>query len=306
MRLSPNQLYVMLAIACGGCSVFAPGSRPPSRDVQFAESTSAAMIAFDHGDLAEACKLYEVALQRGRAMDDATSIADAAYNLAACEISLSRYDAAARHLREAKYNRTSDGKDADAILLLMAKLAYLRENDGDAETIARSLDASKSAVIHLQAQTLLTLISCDLKKVSEAQARLDALREIKSRLKDLSPSLLADVEKAEGAVARVEGRPHDAAAHFDSETALLALAHRYRDTIHALSRSAEMHNDAGEFSASADRYYRAARGCAAVNDPIRAMELAQRALSVAKAGGNVDVTELTQNLITEIHTAANH
>ena len=59
--------------------------------------------------------------------------------------------------------------------------------------------------------------------------------------------MAADVEKAEGTVAKLDRKMHAAAEHFDRETDLLRAAHRYRDLIHSLSRSGSAHDEAGEF-----------------------------------------------------------
>ncbi len=96
--------FAAITVAVAGCGMFAPQPRLPAEDAQFAESSSAAMIAFDQGDVETAVQLYQRALKRAHAMDNAQSIAVAAYNLAACEITLNRYQAAGNHLEEAKYN----------------------------------------------------------------------------------------------------------------------------------------------------------------------------------------------------------
>ena len=303
-RLISWTLLGAMTLYSGGCG--SSGSRPrvPQDDVQFSQSASAGMIAFERGDVTGAVKLYERALQRAAAMDDAASIANSAYNLAACEMALSRYDAASRHLAEAQYNSVKSGSGRDEIRLLMAKVAYLQERDGEAESIALSLSNSNSSLVRLQAQILLTAVACDLKQSALAQSRLASLGTMASTTPNLNPSIAAEVEKARGGVANLLGHAHEAAEHFDQETVLLRASHRYREIVHSLSRSAVAHAQAGESDLAADRYYRAARGCLALEDPSRAKLLADQAMLSAKAAHDTELVRVTEILINEIPAEA--
>ena len=89
-----NRMTLLALGTAGGCGLSQSQPNLPSEDVQFTQASSAAMVAFDNGEVETAAQLYERALARGHAMDDSRLVAEAAYNLAACEITLNRYDAA--------------------------------------------------------------------------------------------------------------------------------------------------------------------------------------------------------------------
>jgi tetratricopeptide (TPR) repeat protein len=279
--------------------VFDSRAPVPEQDVQFSESCSAAMLAFDRGDAETAATLYERALKRGRAMDDARDIALAATNLAACQVMLHHYDTAWNNLREAKYNAIKAGENTDDVSLLQAKVAYLDRRDTEAESIAFPLTASQRALVRLQTQTLLTLIACDRDDVGLARFHLALVRQIASGLPDIPPSAGADVEKAEGEVDSRGGRPLDAAVHFDSETGLLRAAGRYENTVDSLFRAGRAYQDAGKTAAAADRYYRASRGAAAMDDNARALDLGTKALAAAHAVNDVELESLIKQSLAE-------
>jgi hypothetical protein len=298
-----RSLLTAICLACACCNSGTPPARSPADDAEFSQASASAMLAYDHGDLDTAASLFTAALRRARMMDDARTQTDSACNLAACEIALNRLDSAENHLAEARYFSLQAPGHSDAVLLLTAKLDYLQEHDTDAESIAKPLTKSDSATTRLEAQSLLTLIACDLANRSTADARLNALRTMKSQSRNITASVSAEIEKAEGAVARLEDRPREAAIHFDTETDFLRAAGRYRDMIHSLSRSGEMHEKAGELSPAADRYYRAARAAAAIGARQRSSELAAKALAIAKASNNSAIMKLSAQLLQELAKA---
>jgi hypothetical protein len=297
-------LLLSILVVCGGCASTSGTAQTAVEDAPLAQASEAGMIAFERGDAPEAAAQYEAALQRARFMDDAAAVADAAYNLAVCEVTISRFEAAEKHLHEAEYNGRISGTTLDGVHLLMAKLSYLQQHDPEAEAIAEPLASSAVPAIRLQAQALLTLIACDVRQVTQAESRLRELNSIAKGAGNLTPALRAEIEKSEGSVALLEGNSSQAAAHFDQEAAFLRQAHRYRDVIHALTRSAAAHEKAGAASVAADRYYQAARGCVAVRDFRRAWELAGDAKSDAVAGHAPEISKLVDALTSEIDASA--
>ncbi len=183
--------------------------------------------------------------------------------------------------------------------MLTAKLAYLRSQDAAAQEITEPLCKSQLQLIQLQARILRTLIACDVGNLTLAKFESAQVSGIALKLPDAPPAVLADVEKAEGTVAKIERQPHVAADYFDRETDLLRSAHRYRDMIHSLSRSGSAHDEAGEVAAAANRYYRAALASSAIEDQTMTKEFAEKALAAAKAADDTELTSMIEHLIGE-------
>ena len=290
------------AVACAAGCAQKPlaQQRGGQDDVQLSEATSAGMLAFDHGDLQTATALYARALQRAHLIGDAASIAAAAYNLAACDVAGGQFDLASSHLREAKYEASSADISADDILLLTAKLDYLQQRDGEAAEVVQSLTASKSSLVRIQGQTLLTLIACDGKQSATAAAQLALLTKMTVAEKDMPASITADIEKAQGEVAQLAGTFPEAAAHLDFETKLLRAAGRYPDQARSLARAGSAYERAGQLSTAADRYYHAAQIYVGFEDRISAKQFATRAMAAANASGGAELARLAEDLLRSV------
>ena len=121
IKIKPTLLITILCLGvlecisgCGG----SPPAKPFHSDRTFAETTIAAHTAFQQGRIDEAATLYKLALKRAHALDQPSSIGDAAYNLAACMIQLRKYDRAKTLLTEAHHELARiDSPLADILLL---------------------------------------------------------------------------------------------------------------------------------------------------------------------------------------------
>ena len=293
---------VALAMHCAGCS--SPLPPPTEQDLQFSQSISSAAVAFNHGDVTLAARLYENAFKRACVMNDEKSIAETAYDLAACEMDLGRYDAAGNHLAQAQYDARKAAVNGDDIALLRAKLFYIRQRDAEAQSVAAALQSAVSPEIRLEALCLLVLIATDENRSDVAAARLGELRQMQTAAAPLSPALRADVEKAQGAVEKLDGRPHDAAVHFESEAKWLAAAHRYREIVHAMARAAAAYDSAGDTALAADRYYQAGRASLALGDGARAGDWARRGIALAQGAHDLALEQLLRTLLSDANAAA--
>ena len=106
---------------CGG----SPPAKPIHSDRTFTETTIAAHTAFQQGRIDEAATLYKLALKRAHALDQPSTIGDAAYNLAACMIQLRKYDRAKTLLTEAHHELSRVDSPLADILLLQARVTGL-------------------------------------------------------------------------------------------------------------------------------------------------------------------------------------
>ena len=87
-----------------GCTAPRMNAGGRNSDAEVAQLSSTGMLAYDSGELEQAATMFERALTRARAKDSAGDIADSAYNLGLCEVSLGKEAQAVNHLREADYD----------------------------------------------------------------------------------------------------------------------------------------------------------------------------------------------------------
>ena len=110
-----------------GCAT-SPTSTVPPKDKELSRTSHLARAAFEDGATAQAIDLYRKALNRAIAMDDATEIGNAAYNLALCHIILGQLDQASASLAEAKADVKRSGSNPADVLLLEATVAQGKAN----------------------------------------------------------------------------------------------------------------------------------------------------------------------------------
>ncbi|MBT8430383.1 MAG: hypothetical protein KJN79_10775 [Gammaproteobacteria bacterium] len=292
-----------LAFFCASCASPGPESKVERGDTIGVQASSAATLAYERGDFGQAQKLFQLALTRAWAIDDAELAADAAYNLAMSEIRLENYDKAAQSLRQAYYDAVRASSNTADIQLVRAKVAFLRMRPSEALMFLDEIAVSKpSRSITLQAMILRGQMSGDAGDKDAAESELRAAKSlVASSQTVLSASVEADLAKLAGTVSRLEGK-FDIAAHaFDDEAELLRVAHRYRDMAHALARAARAYLEAGRQALAADRFFLAARSLEGHGDADAARSFLASSVSAAKGAADHDARIRAEVLLEEIN-----
>ncbi len=248
---------VLLILA--GCAT-SPTSTVAPKDRELSRTSNLARVAFEEGATAKAIDLYGKALNRARAMDDATEIGNAAYNLALCHTMLGQLDQASASLAEAKAAFERSGGTPPDVLLLEATVAQRQGNLEQALSLAdQVLSASPDENDLVQATLLKGTIACGQDDPVRAKA---ALAEADQHHVANAP-LLAARERLAGNIFLLESNPAEAAVAFDRAAALFQEAKHYRDMALTLRRAGEAYREAGDTQRAEDRLFRATRSLAA-------------------------------------------
>jgi tetratricopeptide (TPR) repeat protein len=250
-------VIVLALLAHVGCAT--PPSAP-RKDKELSRTSDLARAAFEDGATARAIDLYGKALNRARAMDDATEIGNAAYNLALCHILLGQLDQASALLAEAKAASNRSGSNPADVLLLEATVAQRQGKLEQALSLAdQVLSASPDENDLFQATLLKGTIACQ--QDDPARARTALAEADKHHI--ANAALLAAKERLAGNIFLLEGNPAEAAAAFDRAAALFQKAKHYRDMALTLRRAGEAYREAGDTQHAEDRLFRAKRSLAA-------------------------------------------
>ena len=198
----PFSALALLALV--GCTT-SPTSTAPSGDKELSRNNNLARVAFEDGSTAKAIDLYGKALQRARAMDDATEIGNAAYNLALCHVILGQLDQASVSLAEAKTAfKRSGGNPAD-VLLLEATIAQRHGKREQSLSLAdQVLSASPDESHRFQVALLKGTIAREQGDVARTRAALAEAEKIRVT----NPTLLAAKERLAGNICLPRGRRH--------------------------------------------------------------------------------------------------
>ncbi len=232
----------------------------PRKDKELSRTSDLARTAFEDGATARAIDLYRKAMNRARAMDDATEIGNAAYNLALCQIILGQLDQASVSLVEARAAFQRSGSNPADVLLLEATLAQRQGKLEQALSLAdQVLSASSDESHRFQAILLKGTIAC--RQDDPARARMALAEADQHHI--ANAALLAARERLAGNIFMREGNPADAAAAFDRAVALFQKAKHYRDMALTLRRAGEAYREAGDTQRAEDRLFRAERSLAA-------------------------------------------
>lgn len=129
------------AVAVVGLTGCRSTKKQPRPDPQVQRLASDAREAFALGVDATALARYRQALKRAWALDDPVEVANSAYNLAACLLSVGRYDEARGWLAECRVELARTGRHSGAAWMLEAKLARQEGRLGEAEYISRAIAA---------------------------------------------------------------------------------------------------------------------------------------------------------------------
>jgi tetratricopeptide (TPR) repeat protein len=242
-----------------GCTT-SPTSTLSPKDKELSRTINLARAAFEDGATSRAIDFYRKALNRARAMDDATEIGNAAYNLALCHIILGQLDQASALLAEAKAEFKRSGSNPADVLLLEATVAERQGKLEQALSLADEvLSASTDEKYRFQVALLKGTIACE--QGDPASARAALVEADKYHVNNAL--LLAAKERLAGNILLLEKNPMEAAAAFDRATALFQTAKHYRDMALALQRAGEAYWEAGDRQHAEDRLSRATRSLAA-------------------------------------------
>jgi tetratricopeptide (TPR) repeat protein len=255
-----RKLFVALTLlTLVSCST-SPTSTVPPKDKELSRTRNLALAAFEDGAISKAIDLYEKALKRARAMDDAMEIGNAAYNLALCHILLGQLDQASVSLAEAKAEFKRSGSNPADVLLLQATVAQRQGRLEQALSLADEvLSESPDEDYRFQVALLKGIIACEQNDPARARASL-----VEADMYHVTNvSLLAARERLSGNIFLLEENPAEAAAAFDRAAALFQTAKHYRDMALALQRAGEAYREAGDKQNAEDRLYRATRSLAA-------------------------------------------
>lgn len=302
-RLVVSGLATALLTLCASCA--APGTRlaAPAGDLQLLQASSAARLAYELGNYAQARTLYRRALTRAQAIDAVDRAADAAYNLAMAEIGLQHYDEADQLLGQAEYDAVRASTATTDIRLLRAKVAYLQDRLPLALVLANGIVASNApAGLLMQATILRGQIFCDMRDLPAARSESQTAKEVaRSSKAALAPSIDADMHKLDGTIARAEGKPDIAARLFDDEAAWLRAANRHRDMAYAMARAAEAQLAAGRPALAADRFFLAARSLAGQGEFGAGKAFVESSRSAAMTAGDEAAQARARSLLEEIN-----
>ncbi len=240
-----------------GCAT--PPAAPP-KDKELSRTGDLARAAFEEGATAKAIGLYQEALNRAYAMDDAMEIGNAAYNLALCHVLLGQLDQANALLTEAKAAFTRHGSIPADVLLLEATVTQRQGKLEQALLLAdQVLSASPDESHRFQAALLKGTVACQ--QNDPARARTALAEADKHHV--AHAALLAARERLAGNIFLLEGNPAEAAAALDRAAALFQKAKHYRDMALTLRRAGEAYREAGDTQRAEDRLFRARRSLTA-------------------------------------------
>jgi len=242
-----------------GCAT-SPTSTVPPKDKELSRTSNLARAAFEDGAISNAIDLYMKALNRAHAMDDATEIGNAAYNLALCHIILGQLDQASVLLAEAKAELERSGSNPADVLLLEATIAQRQGKLEQALSLADEvLSASPDKNYRFQVALLKGTVACE--QDDPARARTALVEADKHHV--TNALLLAARERLAGNILLLEKNPMEAAAAFDRAAALFQTSKHYREMALALQLAGEAYREAGDRQRAEDRLSRAMRSLAA-------------------------------------------
>jgi tetratricopeptide (TPR) repeat protein len=254
-------LLCALVFTTGGCGGGPAPPPVPAAQQELLQLSSSARLAFERGDVPQAVTLYQRALAKARAADEAPAIASAAYNLAACHLSLGQYARARELLREARAEAVRAGGSPADIVLLDAKAARSQGADAEAMAIGDQLltDATLGAgdSHRMQVHLLKARISIQKRDLATARLSLDKARELEPGVK--SSALAASLAELTGRALLLENQPAQAAEHLDRAAGQYKESRLYREMAQATAAAAGAWRDAGKKDLAAGRYYLAAR-----------------------------------------------
>ncbi len=305
--IPPTGFLILAALIL--CSCAGPAPRHPAgvaADAEWARAMKAGETAFERGDLDLAARFYGAALSRGRIWDNASAIADAAYNLAACRLAQGEHESARALLKEAKAEMVRSHEEPGGdVLLVEAQVVWLLGEPEEALSLTEQLlggpqtEATKS--LQPQARLLRGKIACAKGDKERAIAELQSADSI--GVDPANPAVDAGRSELTGCISLLQGNFAQAARHFDREAQLLREAGHYRTMAGALKRAGDAYHRAILAGEAADRWFRAARTIFTLGDVPQARDLATKAMGAAEEATDQSLQERTRSLLKEIRAA---
>jgi tetratricopeptide (TPR) repeat protein len=296
-------LAVLILPSCAG-----PAPRHPAgvaADAEWARAMKAGRTAFELGNLDLAARFYGAALSRGRTMDSASAIADAAYNLAACRLAQGEHESARALLKEAKAEMSRSHDEPDDVLLVEAQVMWLLGEPEQAisltEKLLGSAQTKSKEGLQAQARLLRGKIACAKGDKERAIAELQSAEKIGGE--ESSPAVNAGRSELAGCISLLQGNTARAAQQFDREANSLREAGQYRKMADALNRAGDAYHRESLEGEAADRWFRAARTIFTLGDSPQARDLATKALGAAEEVKDKNLMERTRSLLEEIQAA---
>ena len=303
-RGSSPRRQVGLSIALTGCGGRAPSA--PVKDLEFTQSMSSARVAFERGQMAQALLLFEQAMQKASARDDAADIGEAAYNLGVCLFDDGKLARAESVLETARIELSRANRRTNDVRLVQAKLARRigKSAKQDAAKLAEEVATARDATPaeKTQAITLLAEIDLEAGRVDAAEKRAaDARRTLPSggvstRSRDAMESGVVGLEAR---IALARGDHRKAAATFDRQASLAQSGALYGEMSTALLMAGQAYQSAGDTPTSADRLFRAARSLLAQGDRQRGYTAVKDAAIAAERAGNPELADRARQLVGE-------
>jgi tetratricopeptide (TPR) repeat protein len=262
----------------------------------------AGRTAFERGDLDLAARFYGAALSRGRIRDNASAIADAAYNLAACRVAQGEHESARALLKEAKAEMSQSNGEPGDVLLVEAQVVWLLGEPEEALSLTEKLlgypQTQATEGLHTQARLLRGKIACARRDAERANAELQSAEKIGEE--DSNPAVNAGRSELAGCISLLQRNTAQAAQQFDREANSLREAGQYRKMADALKRAADAYKRSSLPGKAADRWFRAARTIFTLGDSPQARDLATKAHGAAVEAKNQYLQERTRSLLEEI------
>ena len=293
---------IFLACVLGAC-----GSPPkaPALDEATQRSSERGNSAFLDGRTEDAARAYRRALERGRLMDDAQVIGNAAYNLGVCRLNQGDGAEAALLFDEALYElERADDSLADA-LLMRAKAAASLGDSAATLTLAERVvsDPRAKAEIHHLAEV--EVLRGELMVTAEDwEGAADHLTRAKALAgKSDSPWVGSNILGLEAHLQRGMGHWVDAARSFDEQAVALRSTGRFAQMAGALKNAGRSWSQAGYPCEACERWVRAARSEAAAGQDSLALVTCKEALSVAETCDDQATLERTLRLAARLRPA---
>jgi tetratricopeptide (TPR) repeat protein len=211
-------------------------------------------------EIADAVEQYTSELNNARAANDPDTLIRKACDLASCLLAQGKNKDAEDLLNEARTEKSVSNDSIVRIHVVESELA-LATGQPDAaiepaKSALKSLTRSTEDELRAQCHLALSKAFCACGKVDEAMSEL---KETGSLLKKSNSSLKALSIELTGRTLMMKGQFEQAAGEFDMLSALLKNLDLLHGMAGSLRMSGEAYEQAGKFSAAADRYYESGR-----------------------------------------------
>lgn len=244
-----------------GCAKTHKSHELRTSDPQMGQLAQQAKRLFEMQRPAQAIPLYQDALNRARALNDDSVIAQLAYNLGACWLDSGNAPRACAALEEAIQAARAAGLPAENAQLLLGH-ALLKQGNTDRTSVL-----SNQAIEAMGPQgdpemiTRFLLLKADTcLKTDQIESANEIWHKVVQRLSpQWPPAIQAQTAHLEGVIVAQQAHPPESADAFLREARLWGLANRPKDVVVALIHAADQLQLAGNIPAEADTRYRAAR-----------------------------------------------